>query len=89
MQFQVVVGLDLSEEGASGLGKGEPEFDLVRQAVPSLVRFDVHLDVESALQALGVDLHGGQLIVHEVVSDQGVVGPWEVSPGINLDTFGL
>jgi hypothetical protein len=88
LQLEVVSRLHLSEQGPA-LGKTEPEFELVSKFIASLVGLDVGLEVESAGGALGVDLPGEELVVDEVVGEDGVGLSGEVCPGVDFDAFGL
>lgn len=84
LELEVVGGLDLGVEG-SALGKIEPQLDLITHTPSGLILADRHLKVGSAASSLGVDLEDSELIVHEVVADEGEGQTGEVSPWIDLD----
>lgn len=88
VEFEVVRGLDFGVEGATG-GKREPELDLIGDGPADLFILDGGLEIEGAPVALGVDLEGGELVMDEVVVDDGVGIPGEVGPGVDLDALGL
>lgn len=88
VELNVVAGLDLGVERLA-LGQLEPELDLVGDGGVTLVVIDGGLHVDGAAGALGVDLGSDKLLVAEVVGDDREGLPGEVSPGLNLDGFGL
>ena len=88
LELEVVGGLDLGVEG-SALRKVEPQLDLIAHTSAGLILADRHLEVGGAASSLGVDLEDRELVVHEVVADEGEGQAREVSPGVNLDGFGL
>lgn len=69
--------------------KSEPEFDLVSDLEACLVRFDISLDIKRTFLTLCVDFEGVELVVDEVVVDDGVGEAGEVGPGVDFDTFGF
>lgn len=84
LKLEVVGGLDLRVEGST-LRKIEPQLDLITHTSSSLILTDRHLDVGSAASSLCVDLEDGELVVHEIVADEGEGESGEVSPGIDLN----
>lgn len=88
MEFDVVGGFDLGEEGTASW-EGEPELDLIGDGVAGFVCLEIEFEVEGAFVALGVDLESVELVVDKVIADDGVGLAGEVSPGVHLDAFGL
>lgn len=82
--LQVIAGLDLGEQGAA-LGEVEPELGLVASGQAALILTDGCLEVDGALGALGIDLCHEELVVDEIVIDEGKGQAGEVGPGIHLD----
>jgi hypothetical protein len=95
LQLDVVVGLDFGVQGPA-LREVEPEFSLVADrpgglgvCALGLLLADGSLDVHGALLALGVDLRDEQLVVDEVVGEEGVGLAGEISPWVNFNRLRL
>lgn len=82
--LQVIAGLDLSEQGTA-LREVEPELGLITSGKSALILADGCLEIDGTLCALGVSLGDEELVVDEVVIDEGVGQTGEVGPGIHLD----
>lgn len=67
----------------------EPEFDLVSKSWGSFVSIDGGLDIDCTFVTLGVDFESEEFIVYEVISEEGVRLPREVSPGFDFDALGF
>lgn len=81
--LEVVVGFDLGEERPA-LREIEPQLGLVAGGEAALVLADRHLEVHAAFCTLGIELGHEELLVHEVVPDEVVGQPGEISPGIDF-----
>lgn len=88
VQLEVVRGLHFGVERPV-LGEVEPVLDFVTDPEGSLFGFDVGLEIECAFFSFRVDFESDELVVNEVISDEGVTLSGEISPGVDLDAFRL